>query len=244
MPISNAIGDHKNWRNNEKVVGFYARSAEVLYFPNQLERIFPNLRLIAIAMSKLKEVKQKSLMPFDQLQYLCFFDNEIEVIEKHLFAYNILLEAIDLRENNIVKINVNVFDYLINLRILYTSDAFNSTCVSTDSSDRESVIRLISEIKKNCNDRAILAKARKVINVIKIEEEKMLNLTSFVNFSAVTEGVKNATEKILIIEEITEIDEAENEVEDEFRASAVSGGNWSDLSGKLICLVILCIFCY
>lgn len=79
MPISNAVGAHKSWKNNAKVFGFYARSAEVLYFPNELEKIFPNLRLIAIAMSRLKDIKQRNLMAFDQLQYLCLFDNAIEV---------------------------------------------------------------------------------------------------------------------------------------------------------------------
>lgn len=79
MPISEASGEHKNKKNNEKVFGFYARAAEVFYFPNGLEKIFPNLKLIAIAMSELKVVKQKNLMPFDQLQYLCLFANQIEV---------------------------------------------------------------------------------------------------------------------------------------------------------------------
>jgi hypothetical protein len=79
MPVGNASGNHKSWKNDGKVSGFYARSAEVLYFPNGLEKIFPNLKLIAIAMSGLKEVRQKNLMAFDQLQYLCLFDNAIEV---------------------------------------------------------------------------------------------------------------------------------------------------------------------
>lgn len=155
MPITDASGEHRNWKNNEKVVGFYARSAVVLYFPNGLDKIFPNLRLIAIAMSGLREIRQRHMMAFDQLQYLCLFDNEIEVIEKHLFAYNLMLEAIDLRENRITKINVNVFDYLINLRILYLSDAFNSSCVTSDANNRTSVVQLINELKEECNDRAI-----------------------------------------------------------------------------------------
>lgn len=155
MPISDAVGEHKSMKNDEKVVGFYARSADVHYFPNGLEKIFPNLRLIAIAMSNLREVRQQNLIPFDQLQYLCLFDNEIETIERHLFAYNLMLEAIDLRENRIVRINVNVFDYLINLRILYLSDAFNGSCVSEDAADRESVVKLINEVKNECHERAI-----------------------------------------------------------------------------------------
>lgn len=155
MPIKDAVGEHQSWKNAEKVVGFYARSSEVHYFPNGLEKIFPNLRLISIAMSKLREVRQHNLIPFDQLQYLCLFDNEIESIEKHLFAYNLMLEAIDLRENRIVRINTNVFDYLINLRILYLSDAFNSSCVSSDANDRLAVVKLINEIKEDCHDRAI-----------------------------------------------------------------------------------------
>lgn len=155
MPVKDAAGEHKPWKNDEKVVGFYARSAEVHYFPNGLEKIFPNLRLIAIAMSKLREIRQSNLMPFDQLQFLCLFDNKIETIDKHLFAYNLMLEAIDLRENRIVKINLNVFDYLINLRILHMSDAFNGSCVSSDANDRDAVVRLIKEIKEECSERAI-----------------------------------------------------------------------------------------
>lgn len=159
MPITDAIGDHLSWRNDEKVVGFYARSTEVTYFPNNLERIFPNLRLIAIAMSGLRQVRQINMMNFDQLQYLCLFDNEIETIEKHLFAYNLMLEAIDLRENRITKIYINVFDYLINLRMLYMSDAFNTSCVSYDASDRNAVVNLINEIKENCNEWSIMRAA-------------------------------------------------------------------------------------
>jgi hypothetical protein len=106
-------------------------------------------------MSNLREVRQQNLIPFDQLQYLCLFDNEIETIEKHLFAYNLMLEAIDLRENRIIRINVNVFDYLMNLRILYLSDAFNGSCVSEDAADRTGVVRLIKELKNECNDRSI-----------------------------------------------------------------------------------------
>lgn len=259
MPIANAVGTHKSWKNNAKVFGFYARSAEVFYFPNELEKIFPNLRLIAIAMSRLKDIKQRNLMAFDQLQYLCLFDNAIEVfyrlpyifsikvdnfqvIEKHLFAYNILLEAIDLRENRIVKINVNVFDYLINLQILYTSDAFNSSCVSTDASDRESVIKLISDVKHECNERAIIAKSKKITKLVKVDEEQ-----TFIFANLVTEAPKviNTTEKALIeksaVEVSTEMDvnEEENVIEDEFRASAVSAG--STCSHGCLFLVLISI---
>ncbi|KAG5667598.1 hypothetical protein PVAND_015574 [Polypedilum vanderplanki] len=172
MPIKEATGDHLSWKNEEKVIGFYVRSAEVIYFPNNLEKIFPNLRLIAIAMSHLREIKQRHLMPFDQLQYLSLFDNDVEVIEKHLFAHNLLLEAIDLRENRILKIHVNVFDYLINLHLLYLSDAFNSSCVSFDANVREEVVRLINELKEECNERAIMR-----VSIYEKSGNKLANLT-------------------------------------------------------------------
>jgi hypothetical protein len=180
MPISDASGNHLSWKNNLKVAGFYARSAEVSYFPNNLEKIFPNLQLIAIAMCGLRVIRQQNLRPFDQLKYLCLFDNEIEVIEKHLFAHNLMLEAIDLRENRIMKININVFDYLINLQILYLSDAFNSSCVTTDASDRTAVVKLIQDIKEDCNEKSIMQinLGLKIVAKSSLASENVMNMTS------------------------------------------------------------------
>jgi hypothetical protein len=172
MPIVEATGEHLSWKSDDKVVGFYARSAEVHYFPGDLAKFFPNLRLIAIAMSNLREVRQRHLVPFDQIRYLSLFDNKVEVIEKHLFAYNLMLEAIDLRENRITKISVGVFDYLVNLNLLYMSDAFNGSCVSFDANVRDEVVWLINEIKEECNERAIMR-----ASVFEKGGNKLANLT-------------------------------------------------------------------
>lgn len=116
--------------------------------------------------------------------------------------------------------------------------------MSSDASDRESVIKLISLVKLECNDRAISALMRRRNNLKKNEEEKILNLSDLIlTTTKKEEKILNVTEKSFIDEVVTEdeIDDEENVIDDEFEASAVSAGSFCTHGWLFVVLISILV---
>lgn len=107
---------------NKKKVGLFLVSKESLskvhFFPIGLDDVFPNLKAINIEYAEMKEIHQKDLKPFADLEMLNLCGNRLEYLEEDLFAHNIKLKAFAADHNKIAYIDPNIFDNLKNLSSL------------------------------------------------------------------------------------------------------------------------------
>ena len=81
-------GSHGSSKTNDDVLGFYAVSKTIQYFPQGLEKFFKNLKVIFIGSCQLKEIHQADLKPFANLVIFYLNGNPIEVIEEGFFDFN------------------------------------------------------------------------------------------------------------------------------------------------------------
>lgn len=158
--IKSVDGVHAPRKTNNDVIGFFANKKTIQIFPKNLERFFRNLKALRIENCGLKEIFQSDLKKFPKLVYLRLPENEIEVIEEGLFAFNLNLEVVDFTDNNLIHVDPNVFD---NLKKLSNFWFTNSSCVDFLALDSESQVRMgIHLVKKQCKSLEVTAMERDI----------------------------------------------------------------------------------
>lgn len=120
----------------------------VKFFPQGMDKLYPNLKAIAIWGGKTKEIHQSDLKPFIKLVHFILHECEIEVLEDGLFHFNPKLQYISFHGNKIIHIHPNVFDHLKNLSWLYLG---SNKCINNASENStKSVNSLIPVVKNKC----------------------------------------------------------------------------------------------
>lgn len=79
------------------------------YLPKELNTHLPNLEVIKIDSTELKEIHREDLEPFKELRELTISGNLIEELEKDLFVGNVNLEKVIMDNNRIRFIHPKVF---------------------------------------------------------------------------------------------------------------------------------------
>lgn len=146
--IDEAVGKHGYGKAGKDVGGVYFLNKTVKYFPQGMDKLFPNLRAIAIWNGGTKEIHQTDLKPFIKLVHFILHACEIEVLEDGLFKFNPKLKYISFHGNKIFHIHPNVFDNLKNLSWLYLG---SNKCINNASENStKSVNSLIPVVKNKC----------------------------------------------------------------------------------------------
>lgn len=140
--ITSINGDNKP---NHKILAIKIDSQQVNFFPHGLDKLMPNLNVIYISNSSLKQIAQSDLKPFASLKEFYLKHSEIEVIPDNLFIYNIELRIIDFSGNSKLKV---VGENVVQLEAVQV-DFINSGCIN-GSAYREDFLSLISRIEQSC----------------------------------------------------------------------------------------------
>lgn len=165
-------GNHLLYHGNNDVKGFVIQKLVVQFFPTQLDKFFKNLELIHISHCNLKEVHQTHVKPFPKLRAIVLHDNDIEVIENGLFDYNLNLEIVWLNKNKLIHIGMNVFDDLNKLTYLNLEDC---NCISMHAKNNTIEVKQIIKIsKEKCQVRSI----KSLLETIKNLTEKLTDFQS------------------------------------------------------------------
>lgn len=162
--ISTISGTHLGSSSNIRVNYLDIMHSNVFYFPRGLEEKF-NLLIISIRFSKLKEIQNEDLKPFDKLLQLDLQGNELQVIEKDLFKFNPNLEEINLQKNQISYIEPDVFEIFViprkfwdispricKLRSLYLGE---NICEVWNAEGNSDIVILVQEVeRRTCTPRS------------------------------------------------------------------------------------------
>lgn len=117
------------------------------FIPTGLENFFPNLTLVAIVKSNLKEIRRHDLQSFPNLRALWLPYNDIEVIEWHLFDLTPHLRQLILTENRLRHINLDAFALVTQLEHL---DLLANPCINMLASSSDEVTELLRNVKETC----------------------------------------------------------------------------------------------
>lgn len=192
--INSSSGMHYPGKSNFNVNGIDSYQKTIQYFPNGLEKVFENLKLISIWHGRIKEIHQSDLRPFPKLVYLSLHQNNIEVINDGLFDFNPNLEVITLSNNRISHIDQFVFDNLVKLAYL----GFDANpCINMEARASQAMVRDVIRIAKTkCTDSKVL-KSRLDTNAI--GRSRNLEFTELENESS--ENHEKMNQMILILSE-------------------------------------------
>ncbi|CAH1710629.1 unnamed protein product [Chironomus riparius] len=151
-------------------VGFRIFNISTRYFPQGLDRMFNNLKVIEISFGQLKEIHQTDLKPFMLLEVIYFYSNDIEVLESGLFDDNKSLRYILFTKNKLAHIDGNVFEKLLHLTNLYLN---GNECIDKFTEINSTALQQIRKtIKNQCQNAEFISINRNLT----ILEEKAGNL--------------------------------------------------------------------
>lgn len=170
--ITGINGVHLPGRGNDDLSSIYMyRSKPIRHFPQNLEKFFKNLQIIAIVMVNLQAVRQSDLKVFPRLRVLYLDSNEIEVLEKDLLAFNKRLEFVNFSNNRIMHVDVSVFRGLNILKTLWFE---NNECYSRKAiNNRLDTLALIKDIRDSCYVDQLLESGVEEFTKLKLEFKEM-----------------------------------------------------------------------
>lgn len=130
------------------ILSFYIRSSSDLYYiPSGLADHFINLKVLVIAFTGLKTLRQSDFKPLQKLENIYLDNNELESIEGDIFAFNPNIRFINLESNKIKSVANNVFDPLARLQQLNFS---RNICYSGKAESQAEVEELKEKIYEKC----------------------------------------------------------------------------------------------
>ncbi|KAL7013012.1 hypothetical protein ACKWTF_015150 [Chironomus riparius] len=174
--IDSASDNHTASKFNDDVFGFWAENKTINFFPQNLDKIFKNLKLIVIMHGKINEIHQDDLKPFPQLEYLNLHNNTIEVLEEGLFDFNPNLAFISFANNKLYKIHPEVFDKLTKLSFLFL-DA-NKCVDKLAKDDYKALSKAIKEVKFKCLNDTITTTTSTTTEMSRTNQEKLMDETN------------------------------------------------------------------
>lgn len=152
--VSFAIGNHLQYYGNHDVIAFHADHKIIHYFPRGLEITFPNIEIVYIYHSGLKQITQYDLKSLKNLVVLDLWGNDIQIIPEGLFENNPKLKHISFTDNRLTFIHPEVFnklDGLVNLFLDTTKDFYWNSCDNIRiESNRNAVLNAIRELNPKC----------------------------------------------------------------------------------------------
>lgn len=129
------------------MLGIRAEGKTLKYFPQGMEKIFNNLKVIDFYRVEMVEVHQSDLKPFPDLVVLYLGHNEIKTLESGLFDHNPKLQVIAFPFNGVKEIAYNIFDNLNHLSKIWLK---GNECIDTDYNSRHEMSTAKEVVKELC----------------------------------------------------------------------------------------------
>ncbi|KAG5667121.1 hypothetical protein PVAND_015120 [Polypedilum vanderplanki] len=146
--VTNVIGEHKLFKNNNYVLALWMLYLEMFYLPIDITKRFRHIAGLTINHSQLKEIHKSDLEPFYKLRELYLIGNEIEIIEANLFEFNKRLELLWIDGNKIKRIQTGAFNGLEKLKYLNVRE--EKCMLKKVQYDHHAVLKLIEMIERKC----------------------------------------------------------------------------------------------
>ena len=116
--VTEIRGNHTAGNNDSDVRAIALSNQPLNDIPTNLEQFFSNLTVLSISTANITQVSRSDLLPFQNLQALILFNNQLESLDSNLFLTTPLLQYINLNTNRLRHLGQNIFNPLTELRTL------------------------------------------------------------------------------------------------------------------------------
>ncbi|XP_070504832.1 uncharacterized protein PF3D7_1120600-like [Chironomus tepperi] len=207
------IGRHESNKINDNVTHVEFNNCTIRKIPQNLCKIFPNLKVLKILNSELRKLSKSDLDGYEKLERLIFDFNEIEFLAGNLFENFKKLELISFRGNELKVIEPNILDGLDRLQhVDYRDNPNYSNCYSILSC-KDSNAEL-EDVKVQIVDKFFSSDAEIVQKFVKKLQNPMEQLKIYENLS------KDSNVKLTILNLKSQIyEELTNRKIEHFRTS-------------------------
>lgn len=148
MTIEGFKGEHFENFTDSDVTEVQWKGSQSKKFPENLIKLFPNLKSIEFTDSNLEEINREDLEPFgEKLENLNLCRNKIQVLKSDLFHSTLNLKRILLAFNDITKVEEGAFQGLNNLNILSMS---GNECSGITTFSGGDIQGMIEKMYKDC----------------------------------------------------------------------------------------------
>lgn len=122
-------------------------SPSLEYFPQGIEKFFPNLETLIITQSGLKQINAEDIKVFPNLTTLDLSGNQLEEINAKVFEFNDKIEAVNLSNNKLTNVG---FDFLKFLKNLKTINLTNNACINETAVEPSDLKKIKVNLTENC----------------------------------------------------------------------------------------------
>ncbi|KAG5676567.1 hypothetical protein PVAND_006391 [Polypedilum vanderplanki] len=173
------------------------------YFPGNIAKFFPNLKVLSVINSGLKVLTKNDLKPFTKLQGLYLENTSITALEGDLFKYCAKLEELVLTNSHLKYVENGTFKALTKLVMFqFSSPCYNKETINTTDEFEP----IFEKIEESCNEKEVDDLMSLKIK-IKCENFRVLNVTAFTMKECEVNHDINSTTRNVIIDKI-EADES------------------------------------
>lgn len=146
--LASVWGIHQSGKSDEDVEGLYTQPELLLtQLPRNIEKIFPNLIMIAWVDGVLTSVTADDLKPFPKLRFLDLYNSNIESLDADLFQYTLELQYVNFGRNFIESVGDGLFRSLNELTIV---DFQLNKCINSMAGTPDDVRELTRQLTKQC----------------------------------------------------------------------------------------------
>lgn len=145
--VDGITGNHVLEKTNSDVKVLWIINQICHYLPKNFENYFPNIEVLAITDSGLKNLTKDDLKVFKHLKSLYMNANTFKTLDADLFQLSPKLQHIDMAKNQIASLPSNIFDSLENLEQVMLD---GNVCSSKNYYDRYSIEKMKDDIKTKC----------------------------------------------------------------------------------------------
>ena len=145
--VESVTGTHLSGKTNGDVKVFDVDNQVFKFVPSDIENFFPNLMVVKIVSSGLKQLSSESFKYLPELKFIDFTDNEIEMLNGDLFEFNSKLQDIKFDSNKIKGIGSEIFE---NLDELQKISLLNNDCINGQFESRSEIADLKVQVVLKC----------------------------------------------------------------------------------------------
>lgn len=145
--VTKVSQNHLSGKTNAHVQGFTLNQNSLTLMPSNIEKFYPNLRVIQMINTNLKSLTRHDLKPFPRLEAIGFYDNKIETMDGDLFKDTPLLQHIAFRNNLLTNVGPNIFKPIPLLKEIYLS---GNLCTQEMTSSTSEVLALSRKLRYQC----------------------------------------------------------------------------------------------
>lgn len=147
LELEKIKGDHDEGKTNDDVVFLYIYNQKLEKIPNNLNKFFPNVKVLEWNNSNLKSLSAEDLKQYPELITFSSYYNDIVTLESDVFKYNPKLQWIYFHKSNIQHVGEGLLDGLDELTFVNFE---RNPCINTYGRTPEQIKQLNKNLPIKC----------------------------------------------------------------------------------------------